>query len=253
MNEKARLALILSALLFSPLAISATEVPIPAGSYVPFFSANKKPVSVPSFFFDTYPVTEGNFLEFIRARPDWARSKAKRLFVDANYLHDWKSDFKISKKNIPVTFVSWFAAKAYCQWRGARLPSTDEWEYVARASETKKDAVRDAGFKKRLLEWYEKPASDPMPKVGSTFRNVYGVYDMHGLIWEWVSDFNSTLLNDGRSAGEKLPQNLFCAGGASGAADPTDYAAFMRLAFRSSLKGNYTLKTLGFRCARSKK
>jgi formylglycine-generating enzyme required for sulfatase activity len=244
---------VLSILSLSLPAWAGTEALIPSGSYVPFFSARKKAVSLRAFFLDVYPVTESRFLEFVRARPEWKRSKVKRIFADENYLSDWKSDFGIPEKSAPVTFVSWFAASAYCHWRGARLPTTDEWEFVARADETKRNALRDPGFKKRLLEWYGKPAAGSLKKVGSTFRNVYGVFDMHGLIWEWVADFNSTFLSDGRNAGEKLPKNLFCAGGAVGAADPSDYAAFMRLAFRSSLQGDYTVKTLGFRCARSLK
>jgi len=60
-------------------------------------------------------------------------------------------------------------------------------------------------------------------------------------------------LSTGESRGDSsLDQNLFCGSGAAGAVDPSDYAAFMRFAFRGSLKAVYTQANLGFRCASNK-
>lgn len=73
---------------------------------------------------------------------------------------------------------------------------------------------------------------------------------MHGLVWEWVYDFNSIVMNnDGRNQ-EEMPEGLFCGSASLNANDATDYAAFVRFAFRTSLKGNYNLRKLGFRCAK---
>ena len=69
-------------------------------------------------------------------------------------------------------------------------------------------------------------------------------------MWEWVDDFNSALVT-GESRGDSgLERDLFCGAGSVGAKDTTDFAAFMRLALRSSLKANNTTTSLGFRCAR---
>ena len=68
--------------------------------------------------------------------------------------------------------------------------------------------------------------------------------------WEWTEDFNSVLTtNDSRTA-EYDDKGLFCASAATTATDVLNYASFMRYAFRQSLKANYTVANLGFRCAK---
>jgi formylglycine-generating enzyme required for sulfatase activity len=76
---------------------------------------------------------------------------------------------------------------------------------------------------------------------------VYGISDLHGLVWEWTLDFNSSLVT-GESRGDgSLERSLYCGSGAAGAADFEDYAALMRYAFRSSLEARYAVGNLGFR------
>ena len=89
------------------------------------------------------------------------------------------------------------------------------------------------------------------PRLRRRSPNVYGVRGLHGLVWEWVHDFNSTMVvGDSRGDGS-LERKLFCGAGSLLASDVTNYAAFMRYAFRSSLKGNYCVGSLGFRVAQS--
>jgi len=73
---------------------------------------------------------------------------------------------------------------------------------------------------------------------------------MFDLIWEWTDDFNSILSTNDSRAGQYDDKNLFCAGNATSATDILNYAAFMRFAMRTSLKANYTVANLGFRCAK---
>ncbi|MFA5057787.1 MAG: SUMF1/EgtB/PvdO family nonheme iron enzyme, partial [Opitutaceae bacterium] len=83
--------------------------------------------------------------------------------------------------------------------------------------------------------------------AGSGRPNFYGARDLLDLVWEWVDDFNSAMVTgDSRGAGAA---GLFCGSGATGSRDPSDYAAFMRTGYRSSLRANYTVPNLGFRCA----
>lgn len=205
---------------------------------------------------DINPVTNAEFLEFVRANPKWRRSQVKRLFADEAYLKHWRGDLDLGAEadkiaESPVTNVSWFAARAYLKTLGKRLPTEDEWEYVACADETRTDASRDPAFTERLLEWYARPTVRFLPSVQKTTPNVYGIRALHGYTWEWVRDFNNSMVT-GESRGDSgLDRNLYCAGGALGTADPHNYAAFMRYAFRSSLKGNYSVSNLGFRGAKS--
>ena len=226
---------------------------INGGTFVPLYGAtSKKPVEVAPFKLDVYPVTYAQYLAFVKKYPAYSRSKMKGLFADKSCLNQWESDFDFGKNNqsnAPVTNVSWFAAKKYCECQGKRLPSMDEWEYVAMADEKRIDARTKEEFNKYIMSWYEKPKAYVNP-VGKTFKNYWGVYDMHGLVWEWTSDFNSIFLSGESRKDKDTDKNLFCGSGSVNATDLMNYAAFMRYAFRGSLKANYTTKNLGFRCAK---
>ncbi len=228
---------------------------IPAGVYRPLFRAPADPKEVPvdAFYLDKLPVRTGEFLEFIRANPRWRRSQVKPIFADAGYLRTWAGDLDPGPKaplDTPVTCVSWFAAKAFAQWKGTRLPTLAEWEYTAAASPTRADGEKDACFQQDILRWYTTLGATPGP-VGAGRPNLWGVHDLHGLIWEWVLDFNTAMLTgDSRADAAGLERGFFCGAGGQGARDVNDYPAFMRLGFRSSLNANYCVQNLGFRCAR---
>lgn len=232
-------------------------IKIPAGNYKPFYKRKgENAVKINSFYLDVYAVTNEQFLQFVKANPQWSKSKVSRLFADINYLKQWSGDLSLGAdsiriKNSPVTNVSWFAADAYCKWKGKRLPTQGEWEYVALAERTNKLPGDTTSLTTYVLQWYEKPAQSLLPAIGSTYKNKYGVWDMHGLIWEWVFDFNNVIGGgDSRTNGEP-DKNLSCAGGGGSTISKQDYASYMRYAFRRSLKANYTVANLGFRCAKN--
>jgi len=222
---------------------------IPGGSYVPLFVNGPGSVKVDAFALDRFPVTRADYLAFVRARPAWRRGQVRRAFAGPGYLSGWPSAASAGgarELRLPATGVSWFAARAYCAWRGKRLPTTDEWEFAARASERSRDASRDPAFTARLLRLYTSRAPRP---VGSTFRNAYGVSDLHGLVWEWTLDFNGVMVSNDSRATSGRDHPLFCAAGVVGATDPGNYPAFLRYGFRAALDGRTTTEGLGFRCA----
>ena len=224
---------------------------IPAGRYVPLFVNGRETVEVEAFLLDRRPVTRAGYLAFVRANPRWRRDRVSKAFAEAGYLASWPGPLAVGSATDarrPVTGVSWFAARAYCAWRGARLPTTDEWEYAALASETARDAARDPAFIARLLGLYRTPRPVP-PVAGSGFRNAHGVSDLHGVVWEWVHDFNSLLVSNDSRATSGRDHPLFCAAGVVGATDPNNYPAFLRYGFRAALEGRTTVGSLGFRCA----
>lgn len=255
MNQLAKIKTVLLFSISSALFAQETRmVTIKEGSFVPLYGATKKqPMAIGSFLLDVFPVTNAQYLEFIKKNKAYSRSNIKGLFADKSYLNHWAFDEEYgpqNKSNAPVTNISWFAAKKYCECQGKRLPTMDEWEYVAMADQNHTDARTKESFNKYIMSWYEKPKTYLNP-VGKTFKNVWGVYDMHGLVWEWTSDFNSIFLSGESRKDKATDKNLFCGSGSVNATDLMNYAAFMRYAFRGSLKATYTTKNLGFRCAKS--
>ena len=234
-------------------AMSTPQVIVPGGEFRSVLapSPGQDIVRVMGFRLDETPVTNAQFSAFVREQPQWRRDRVTRLFADPEYLSHWSTaeQADASLADQPVTRVSWFAARAYCEARGGRLPAWYEWEYVAAASETAQDARNDAAWRQRILAWYGKPATAALSPVGKTPANIYGVRDLHGVVWEWVEDFNSILVSgDSREQGD--PDNLrFCGAGAATMQDKNNYAILMRIAMLSSLEGHYTTTSMGFRCA----
>lgn len=238
------------------LGSQSKSVSISAGMFTPLYGTSSEvtALEISAFRIDSLPVTNDEFAGFLEKRSEWRRGSVAPLFADANYLKHWETSSFAGKQyteqnHAPVTNVSWFAASAFCEGRGGKLPNVLQWEYVAAASHSARDASRDPEFVQQLLTWYGQPYSGRLLQtVGQGKPNVWGVYDMHGLIWEWVEDFNTVFVGgDNRRDGEQS-KDLFCGDSAASSSDRANYAAFMRYALRSSLRGNYSMENLGFRC-----
>ena len=229
-------------------------VKIGGGNYKTFYvSKTDKPIVVNPFLMDEHAVTNAEYLEFVKANPEWSRARVKRIFADSNYLRHWDGEFDIgaSNKNIynsPVVNVSWFAARAYCNWINKRLPTVAEWEIAGSAPPKN---IKYTSVTNYIMQWYEKQSSPVLPNIKTTYRNTYGLYDMHGLVWEWTFDFNSFISTGDSRNTSNDDTNLFCAGASINVTNREDYAAFLRFGFRGSLRGNYCISSLGFRCAKS--
>lgn len=224
----------------------ASYVALPAGTLNSVLArdTDREPTRVAAFQMRETPVTRGDFHRFLSTHPEWQRDRAPNVFASSGYLQRGVDD-----SAAPVTEVSWFAAQAYCEAEGGRLPTWYEWEYAAAADATRTDARSDPAWLARILGWYARPATQALPPVGGA-ANVYGVRDLHGLVWEWVDDFNALLVNaDSRSSGD--PDKLkFCGAGAIDLQDRQNYAVLMRIALLSSLNAADSTGSLGFRCVR---
>ncbi|KHD88123.1 MAG: hypothetical protein OM95_11230 [Bdellovibrio sp. ArHS] len=225
------------------VAISAegtNDVIVPSGTFQLLFQDKGESASrIGRLKVNRTPVTNAQFLAFVKAQPEWSRSKVKPLYADGSYLKKWNGDLSFDSKfaNFPVVNISWFAARAYCKSRGQRLPTIAEWEYFSDAQNPQAEA--------ETLRWYAKGQED-LRGVGLGKPNKFGLHDTAGLVWEWVEDFSSAIMpGDSR---EGPARDMFCGGAALNAKNPKQYAAFMRYALRSSLRAQYTTSSLGFRC-----
>lgn len=223
---------------------------IRGGGYFPLYGSMDSTVMVPDFRMDVYPVTNAEFLDFVREEERWQKGNVIKLYAEEGYLTHWEAPDRLgdARPDAAVTNVSWFAAKAYCEWKGKRLPTLDEWEYVAMADDRAQDARSRKEYNQYLLSWYEGRTTYKNP-IGSGMKNIWGVHDLHGLVWEWTYDFSAVLLSTESRQGGNSDNNLFCGAASLGATDLMNYAAFMRYAFRSSMKARYVTRNLGFRCA----
>jgi formylglycine-generating enzyme required for sulfatase activity len=255
-----RLAVLL--LVLSPLAgLAGDAAPryagLPGGTFRSAlqYEDSKDGVRIAPFALMRTPVTNAQFLAFVQANPQWRRDRVARVFAESRYLSHWRSagDPGADALAQPVTWVSWFAANAYCESIGARLPTWTEWEYAAAADETRRDARKDPAWRERILAWYSRPSNTALPRAGLQAANAYGVQDLHGLVWEWTDDYSSLLVaGDNRNQGD-ADTAKFCGAGALSMDDREGYAVLMRVAMLSSLEGADATANLGFRCARSAK
>jgi formylglycine-generating enzyme len=236
-------------------AASDAYVHLPGGEFVSAlkYEDSGSRVRVAPFELMRLPVTNADFLAFVRTHPRWRRDAVPRVFAESRYLSHWARPLDLgadARPQQPVVWVSWFAASAYCKAQGAHLPSWSQWELAAAADDTRADARADPAWRERILAWYAQPSKQALAAVGAQRPNVYGVRDLHGLVWEWTEDFSALLVSaDNRNQGDS-DRLKFCGAGALSINDSDNYAVLMRVAMLSSLEAADATANLGFRCAR---
>lgn len=140
------------------------------------------------FYMGKTEVTNGQFRQFVKANPDYD-GKAD---VDPNYdlylLHFRGKSTMSDANEFPVVYVSWQNANAFCDWAGLKLPGEAQWEYACRAGTTTKFSFGDDLKDIPKYAWVDLAAKHHTHPVATKLPNPWGLYDMHGNVWEWAAD-----------------------------------------------------------------
>src|SRR5690625_7886261 len=97
--------------------------PIKGGGYIPLYGSKDSMVTVADFNIDIYPVTNAEFLVFVREEEKWQKEKVIQLYAEEGYLSHWESPEQMGVINpeAPVANVSCWAVDASCEWKANRL------------------------------------------------------------------------------------------------------------------------------------
>jgi sulfatase modifying factor 1 len=246
-------------ILLLPFAVKAADyVQIPAGQFnsALAIAGHAASLRLGSFSMRSEPVTNAEFLAFVRQHPEWQRGQVPSLLAGANYLRQWQGPLEPGESILPdqpVTQVSWFAGRAYCGSEQARLPNWYEWEYVSAADATRADARGDPARNQALLSAIQGTSGNLPGVIGTRPANVYGVRDLNRLLWEWTGDYAAMFPNPDARVPGSVASLALCGGSALAFADKNQYALMMRVAALTALRPADTASRVGFRCVRDTK
>jgi formylglycine-generating enzyme required for sulfatase activity len=193
-----------------------------------------KDVNISAFYMGKYEVTQAQWQAIMGNNP---------------------ANFKDNLQN-PVETVSWDDAQEFCKklsqktGKEFRLPSEAEWEYACRAGTTTAYSFGDNASLLGEYAWYSDNSGSKTHPVGQKKPNPWGVYDMHGNVWEWCQDSYEKYGGEGdliRKTGKAITKendNRFrqLRGGSW-----SDYARDCRAAYRYRDNARNRSNSIGFR------
>lgn len=207
-------------------ATYVARVLIPAGTFTmgsPLSEVNRGvnetqyPVTLSSFRMSKYEITNAQYAAFLNAKGIgsngiWASApvhNTKNLIFASSDTYNWGLQYSNSKwvpvagyENSPIIYVTWYGAAEYATYVGGTLPTEAQWEYACRAGTT--TPFNTGNYLTNLQANYNwaypynggtnTVTTNPIKPqlVGSYAPNAYGLYDMHGNVWEWCNDWYGT-------------------------------------------------------------
>jgi formylglycine-generating enzyme required for sulfatase activity len=156
------------------------------------------------FLLGAHEVTVGQFQAFVKATDfvtETERLGGAVVWNSAQATHkrdpemNWRNPGHQQTNNHPVVCVTWNDAQAFCQWLAAKerractLPTEAQWEYACRAGTNTAYSFGDLEHPLDAHGWYAANSAEMSHAIGQKRANAWGLYDLHGNVWEWTSDY----------------------------------------------------------------
>lgn len=177
-------------------SLSIDMVLMKKGSFMMGEGKDEKKVEIKEdFYMGKYPITIAEYMHFVKETnshyPEWLEEGNAYHIKTGTDEHYKKMDLS---ENAPIIGVSWHDGVAYAKWLSEktgeiyRLPTEAEWEYSCRAGTTTKWSFGDDEKELTEYAWYNENSDSKAHPVGEKKPNPWGLYDMHGNVWEWCMD-----------------------------------------------------------------
>ena len=219
-------------------------VPVPGGKFLMGSDPSEKgrdddegpvhEVRVGPFHMGRYPVTNAEYERFLKANPGVEEP-------------EYWGERKFNRPEQPVVGVDWHDAKKFAEWAGLALPSEAQWEYACRAGTTTRYYTGDEEKDLDRAGWYDENSGGRTHPVGEKEPNEYGLYDMHGNVWEWCEDDRHGNYNGAPDDGRAWVDEPRGSGRVVRGGSWYEFAGACRAAIRDGGGPSYRIDFFGFR------
>jgi len=195
-------------------------------------------VEMESFYLARMPVSNAQYRDYLTAN---------RSVREPEY---W-GDRRYNQDDQPVVGVSWEEARVYCEWAGLKLPSEAQWEYACRAGTGTRYHSGQGEEDLARVGWYSGNSGGRLHPAGELGPNGFGLYDMHGNIWEWCLDSYGPYTTHPRGADGLRHEPIDAALRVVRGGNYDDDARYARSAYRNRVPPHERWSDVGFRPTRS--
>lgn len=207
---------------------------------------------IDAFYIMPGEVTVKQFSRFINENPKWSFASKEKLMAKRLVNGEYLSEMKSSEDDIPASYVSWYAAEAFCNWMTEKLPSEykefeirlpteAEWEWAARLNYSK-DSIK---------VFNRKDSAGPVPAVFMRQGRIQ-LMDLLGNLWEWTGNYyfpTDTVFGKYGNTDSDFPGNEIAVRGGSWANNKDEIS----VSTRGSQPPSWCTPFLGFRTVLAKK